>query len=289
MCHMSLSQCHAAGHPPASREKVHGSQACPVLTASSPLQAAPCLSLHHWPAPCWSSWGSRESCTGTPGSGARKGGKRRKMGPVQEDCPDKSIPKEKSWKGREYKKAWRISEARWLSCLVRWKPARVLCLTGRCENNPCAKPVRVALGPKKVLSHFVYVVKQDFQSVWEWQHEWREAGRRGGALGCPLWVIFSASILQGRALGSEGESLGQLTWFQFLQRDCSSPNILCFSDVLGRLTWALALYKGPRAPLYFLKTSNCPCCGTEVSLTGVCLRQALLSPGEDWTDVQEPS
>lgn len=96
VCHISLSQCRAAGHPPASREKVHGSQVCPILTASSPLQAAPCLSLHHCLVPCSSSWGSRESCTGIPGCGARKGGKRRKITPVQEDCPAKSIPKEKS-------------------------------------------------------------------------------------------------------------------------------------------------------------------------------------------------
>lgn len=158
---------------------------------------------------------------------------------VQEDCPAKSIPKEKSWKGREHEKAWRISEARWLSCLVRWKPASVLCLTVRCENNPCAKPVGVALGPKKVLSRFVYVVKQDFQSVWEWQHDWRKAGRRGGALGCPLWGILCALILQGRALVSEGESVGQVTWFQFLQCDCSSPNILCFSMSLVDLPGVL--------------------------------------------------
>lgn len=100
-------------------------------------------------------------------------------------------------------------------------------------------------------------------------------------MGCPLWIIFSAPILQSRALGSEGESLGQLTWFQFLQRDSSSPDILCFSDVLGRLTWALALYKRPGAPLYFLKASNFSCCETEFSLTGACVRQALLSLDED--------
>lgn len=102
-----------------------------------------------------------------------------------------------------------MSEARWLSCVVRWKPARVLCLTVRCENDPCAKPVRVALGPRKVLSYFVYVVKQDYQPIWydcAHQRDGR-AGRRAGALGRSLWGMFCAPILQGRALGSAGESL----------------------------------------------------------------------------------
>lgn len=167
MCHMSLSQCHAAGHPPASREKVHGSQPCPVLTASSPLKAAPCLSLHHCLVPSWSSLGIWRILHRNSWEWSQEGWKEKKNGVSLEDYPAKSITKEKSWKGREHKKAWRISETRWLSCLVMWKPARVLCLTVRCENNPCAKPVRIALGPKKVLSHFAYVVKQDFQSAWE--------------------------------------------------------------------------------------------------------------------------
>ena len=166
---MSLPQCHAAGHPPASRERrsMEGTWKSPLdsfipLTGSSlpafvPL-ASPMLvllgiqrALHRncW-GRSWEGWEEKEN-------GAS----------VQENCPAKTVPQKKSWKGREHKKAWRMSEARWLSCLVRWKPARVLCLTVRCENNPCAKPVRVALGPKKASSYFVCVVKQDFQSVWE--------------------------------------------------------------------------------------------------------------------------
>lgn len=150
-----------------------------LLTASSPLQAAPCPPLRRWLVLRWSSWGSREPCTGTAGSGAEKGGEEEEKGvSVQEDFPAKSIPKEKSWKGREHKKARRISEAWWLSCLVRGKPARALCLTVRCESNPRAKPVRVALGPEKALFYFVYVVKPDFQSAWEGECSaaWLEAG-----------------------------------------------------------------------------------------------------------------
>lgn len=92
---------------------------------------------------------------------------------------------------------------------MRWKPARVLCLTVRCENNPCAKPVRAALGPRKVLSCFVYVVKQDYQPIWNDGAHQRDgrADRRAGALECPLWGMFSAPVLQGRALDSAGESL----------------------------------------------------------------------------------
>lgn len=65
-------------------------------------------------------------------------------------------------KGEDTKKHGRLSEARWLSCLVRWKPARVICLTGRRENNPHAKLARVALRPKRAFLYFVYIIKQDF-------------------------------------------------------------------------------------------------------------------------------
>lgn len=238
-----------------------------LLTASSPLQAAPCPPLRRWLVLRWSSWGSREPCTGTAGSGAEKGGEEEEKGvSVQEDFPAKSIPKEKSWKGREHKKARRISEAWWLSCLVRGKPARALCLTVRCESNPRAKPVRVALGPEKALFYFVYVVKPDFQSAWEGECSaaWLEEGRQERwCFGMPLLGHRLCSHSPGGALGSAGESLWRLTWF--LRRDCSSPKALCFSDILGRLAWALALLKRPGAPLHFLTANPYPCCETEVS------------------------
>lgn len=100
-----------------------------------------------------------------------------------------------------------MCEARLQSCLVSWKPARVLCFTVRCENSPHAKPVGVALQPKKALSSFVYVVKQDFQSVWERQCSaaWLEEGRQErwcfGML--PLGQLLCA-ILQGGALVLHG-------------------------------------------------------------------------------------
>lgn len=79
---------------------------------------------------------------------------------IKEYSPANSIPKEKSWKGREHLKkkkikVGRVSEARCLSCLVRWKHARTICLTVKRESNPPTKLVRVALGPKKELPYFV--------------------------------------------------------------------------------------------------------------------------------------
>lgn len=135
---------------------------------------------------------------------------------------------------------------------MRGKPARALCLSVRCENNPRAKPARVALGPKKALFYFVYVVKPDLQSVWEGECSaaWlEEGGQERWCFGMPRLGHRLCSHSPGGALGSAGESLWWLTWF--LQRDSSSPNALCFSDMLGRLAWALALLKRPGAPFLF--------------------------------------
>lgn len=181
------------------------------MTASSSLQAAPCLPLCCGLVPRWSSWGSREPCTGTAGSRAGKGGKGRKIGLVStKTAPLRASLRKNPGKGENMKKVLRMSEARWLSCLVRWKPATVLCLTVRCENNPRAKPVRVALVPKKALSYSICVVKQDLQSVCERQCSaaWLQEGRQERwCFGMHLWGIFSALILQDRAQVSAGGPL----------------------------------------------------------------------------------
>ena len=71
------------------------------------------------------------------------------------------------------------------------------------------------------------------------QRGWRRAGRRGGALGCPVWGIMSAPVLQGRALhGSLSDGLrgsgscsmtGHLqTYCAFLMSLVDSPGLLLF-------------------------------------------------------------
>lgn len=141
MCHVSLLWCHTVDSLLATEKEGPRQLSFPLLAVLSPLQPTP-----HLPQCCWSCAGSSRE----PGSLHRNWGE---WDWCLEAFPAESIPKEKSWKGREHE-VGRLSEARCLICLVRWKPARIMCLTVKRENNPHAKPVRVALGLKKDLLHF---------------------------------------------------------------------------------------------------------------------------------------
>lgn len=156
-------------------------------------------------------------------------------------------------------------------------------------KQPMCKACESCFGAKKGVISFCMCSKARFP-VCLGMTAWLEEG--GQERWCfrmsPLGYLL-CSHPPGQSPGLWRRYSGTAYMVPVLQCDCSSPNILCFSDVLGRLPWALALYKRGGASLYFLKASNSPCSETEVSLTGACLRQALLSPGEDWRDIQEPS
>lgn len=112
--------------------------------------AAPCLSLQ-WS--CTSSPGDPESLAQKLQEGERELVSRN-IAQLRASLR-KNLGKEENILKREKKKVGRVSEARCLSCLVGWKPARTICLTVKRESNPPTKLVRVALGPKKELPYFV--------------------------------------------------------------------------------------------------------------------------------------